>query len=163
NIERIGVRGLLKANEAADEIDGDIAIRFINGYGSLMQALQAEAESYGAQFHLSTIVNEIRWQSDRVDVSAEMNSGSQRLSASAVLVTLPLAILQAKADDGGVRFVPELPRSKQTAIKKLVTGNVIKINFNFREPFWEHAKVWDEDGSSIDFRDAGFFHCPGVP
>ena len=49
NIERIGVHGLIKEHEASDEIDGDQAFRFVNGYDSLMQALWAEAESYGRQ------------------------------------------------------------------------------------------------------------------
>jgi len=37
---------------------------------------------------------------------------------------------------------------------------VIRINLMFRERFWEDAKVWDEHGAAVSFRNAGFFHCP---
>jgi hypothetical protein len=40
DIDRIGIRGLIAANDAADEIDGDKAFRLERGYHSLMQALR---------------------------------------------------------------------------------------------------------------------------
>ena len=157
NIERIGIRGLVKANEAADSIDGNRSFRFQNGYGSLVQALRAEAESYGAIFQLNTTVRAIHWQGIQVEVKT---SGAGVYEASAVLITLPLGILQARQEDGGIHFVPELPAAKQWAIEQLAVGNVIRINLMFRERFWEDAKVWDEHGAGISFRNAGFFHCP---
>jgi monoamine oxidase len=39
DVDRIGVHGLIAANEAAEAIDGDTAFRFERGYDSLMQAL----------------------------------------------------------------------------------------------------------------------------
>lgn len=166
-IERIGIHGLIKANEAAESIDGDKSFRFQNGYDSLMQALRAEAESYGAIFHLNTIVKEIDWRESSVVVTCASNLSEslERVSyaASAVLVTLPLGVLQTPAQDGGVHFVPDLPESRQTAIRNLATGNVVRISLLFREPFWEDVKLWDEAGEAADFRDAGFFHYPDAP
>jgi monoamine oxidase len=172
NIERIGIHGLIKAKEAADAIDGDKSFRFQNGYESLMQALRAEAESHGATFHLNTIVKEVDWRRDPVKVvcaSAADAAGITNLSlpsrqvshpASAVLVTLPLGVLQTSSENCGVRFVPDLPDSKKAAIQHLATGNVVKINLLFRERFWEDVKLWDEDGDTVSFKDAGFFHYP---
>jgi monoamine oxidase len=160
NINRIGIRGLIKANEAAESIDGNRSFRFQNGYDSLVQALRAEAESYGATFHLNTTVTAIHWQGMQVKV---ITSGADVYEASAALITLPLGILQSRQDDGGIQFAPELPAAKQSAIEQLAVGNVIKINLMFRERFWEGAKVWDEHGAAVSFRDAGFFHRPDAP
>ncbi|PYL55533.1 MAG: FAD-dependent oxidoreductase, partial [Verrucomicrobia bacterium] len=53
DIERIGIQGIIKANEAAEEIQGDQMFRFLDGYDSLVQGLWAEAESFGATIHLN--------------------------------------------------------------------------------------------------------------
>ncbi len=175
SIERIGIRGLVAATNAAEAIEGDRAFRFVNGYASLMDSLRAEAESYGATFHLNTTVEEIRWEADRLDVSckraddsnpadAEKRTDSQsNLIASAIVITLPLSLLQKSPNDGGIRFAPELPEAKRSAIQTLVMGNVIKINLRFRERFWENVKRWDNEANEVSFRDAGFFHFPGLP
>ncbi|HEU5238139.1 MAG TPA: NAD(P)/FAD-dependent oxidoreductase [Pyrinomonadaceae bacterium] len=163
NIDCAGIYGLVKANEAADSIDGDEAFRFENGYDSLMQALRAEAESYGATFHLNTIVNAVNWHSEPAEVITKSDSEHRSFEAAVVVVTLPLAILQTAPDEGGIQFVPDLPKSKRSAIRKLAVGNVIKINLIFRERFWENVKLWDEHGDVITFKNAAFFHYPDAP
>ncbi len=160
NIERIGVHGLEKANEAADEIDGDKAFRLIDGYDSLMQAMHAEAESRSAQFHLKTIVKEIRWAGKPIEVSCH-DGAPIEFVASHVIVTLPISLL--KNETGAIRFTPDVPAKKRAAIENLPMGNVVKINLLFRERFWESVKRWDERANHLDFHDAAFFHCPGAP
>jgi monoamine oxidase len=160
-IERIGVHGLKKANEAADEIDGDKAFRLIDGYDSLMQAMRAETESKGAQFHLDTIVKEIRWAGKQIEVSCEQDGAPTEFIASHLIVTLPISLL--KRDTASIRFTPDLPANKRRAIEVLPMGNVIKLNLLFRERFWESAKRWDKQANRVDFHDAGFFHCPRAP
>ena len=171
DINRIGICGLVAANEAADAIDGDTAFRFERGYSSLIEALSAEAESYGALIRLNTIVKEIRWSADTItvawdaagrDAAAETRRDID-FSVTKVVVTVPLSILQLSAGGGGICFVPELPASKQAAVQRLAMGNVLKINLRFRERFWEAAKRWDKDAERVSFRDAGFFHYPDAP
>ena len=168
NVESIGVHGLIAANDAAETIDGNTAFRFERGYNSLMQALRGEAESYGAIFHLNTAVEEISWAAKTSTVickPAGVTGSGARIdySAAAIIITVPLKILQQTPGDGGIRFVPDLPLAKQVAIQRLAMGNVLKINLIFRERFWEDAKVWDEKGERVSFHDAGFFHCPDAP
>jgi len=166
-IERVGVHGLVKDNEAADEIDGDKAFRLVDGYDALMQAMWAEAESNGATLHLNTIVEEIRWESASVEVrtgnAGAAPSPTRTFAASAAIITLPLGVLQLGSENGGIRFVPKLPDSKRRAIETLPMGNVGKINLLFRDRFWETVKLWDEEARVVDFHDASFFHCPGAP
>lgn len=161
NIERVGIRGLVKANEAAKEIDGDKGFRLIDGYDSLMQAMRAEAESLGAQFHLNTIVKEIRWAGEQIELSCEQDRALIEFVASRVVVTLPISLL--KIETAAIRFTPSLPANKRRAIEALPMGNVVKINLLFRERFWESVKLWDDRANRVDFHDAGFFHCPGAP
>src|SRR2546421_2150797 len=163
-IECIGIRGLVKANEAAEEIEGDQMFRFLDGYDSLVQALWAEAESYGATIHLNTVVKEIHWSDDRVEAVCEDDEGASSLAASCAIVTLPLGVLQINRDEPAtVRFVPELPQEKRAAINHLAMGNVLRIVLRFRERFWEGLKLWDTDGNPLKFADAAFIHYPGAP
>jgi monoamine oxidase len=109
NIEQIGIQGLVKANEAADEIDGTKAFRLIDGYDSLIQTMRADAESHGATLHLNTIVEEIRWESAGVEVRTGNAGASPAITgtftASAAIITLPLGVLQRGSENGGIRFV----------------------------------------------------------
>ena len=163
DLDQIGIKGLRKANEAADAIEGDKAFRFVRGYKAIIDAMRAEAESYGVRIQTGIVVTEIHWQRERVDVVCESREGAdsypQTFSAAAAIVTLPLAVLQS----GAVRFVPDLPPAKSEAIRQLKMGNVVKLNLHFRERFWEDVKVWDERAEPADFSDAGFFHAAGLP
>src|SRR5437016_7450559 len=163
-IERIGIQGIVKANEAADEIEGQKMFRFLDGYDSLVQALWAEAESYGATIQLKTIVKEIHWSGDRVEAVCEAEDGEKSFAASRAIVTLPLGVLQTNRDEpAAVRFVPELPPEKRAAINHLAMGDVLRIVLRFRERFWEALKLWDKDGNPLKFADAAFIHSPDAP
>jgi len=119
-IDRIGIHGLIKANEAADAIEGDKSFRFLDGYNALAQALRAEAEANGAMIHLNTVVKEIRWSGDGVEAVFEGENGDRSFAASRAIITLPLGVLQTSPDQpAAVRFIPELPLEKQIAIKNL--------------------------------------------
>ncbi|PYS62239.1 MAG: hypothetical protein DMF76_09250 [Acidobacteria bacterium] len=135
--------------------------RFLDGYDSLMQALWAEAESYGATINLKTIVKEIHWSGDRVEAVCEDDDGEKSFAASRAIVTLPLGVLQTNRDEPpAVRFVPELPPEKRAAINHLAMGNVLRIVLRFRERFWESLKLWDKDANQLKFADAAFIHYP---
>jgi monoamine oxidase len=52
------------------------------------------------------------------------------------VITLPLAVLQARASEAGaVHFDPPLTR-KQEALQLLAMGNVVKVMLAFRTAFW---------------------------
>ena len=145
----------IKANEAADAIEGDKSFRFLDGYNALAQALRAEAEANGAMIHLNTVVKEIRWSGDGVEAICEGDNGDSSVAAFRAIITLPLGVLQTSPDQpAAVRFIPELPPEKQTAIKNLKMGHVIRIVLSFRERFWETLKIWDQDNNPVKFADA---------
>jgi monoamine oxidase len=168
DVERVGIRGLVAAGEAADSIDGDKGFRFERGYHALMEVLQSEAESYGAIFQLNMLAREIDCSTPSVTVRCQPanlrdTASVTEFSAAAVIVTVPLSLLQTDPAQGGIRFLPDLPVAKQAAINQLSMGNVLKINLLFRERFWEKVTLWDEKANRVSFDDAGFFHYPDAP
>jgi monoamine oxidase len=161
SIDRIGIHGLIKANEASESIEGHRSFRFYEGYGSLVDALRAEAEANGATIHLNTVVKEIRWSGQGVAAVCE---GGSSFAAARAVITLPLAVLQTRSDQpAAVRFNPELPQQKQSAINQLEMGHVLRIVLSFRERFWEPLNILDQDNNPVKFADAGFIHSNGLP
>ena len=166
-IDRIGVHGLIKANEAEDEIDGDKSFRVIGGYDLVTQRLHDEAVAAGCIFRLNTVVKEISWNSRGVEatcVSGDSSGGyPQTFAASRLLITLPLGVLQSSSDEfGSVSFVPELPEEKRNAIRGLAMGHVVHVTLRFSERFWEglHARG---PFAGEDLSQLGFVHCPEAP
>jgi monoamine oxidase len=72
--------------------------------------------------------------------------------APAVVVTVPLGVLQLTAQqEGHIAFDPALPAAKNEALEQLAMGAVVKVLLRFREPFWEEREP-----------DLDFFHAPGA-
>ena len=160
--EIIGVAGLNKENEAADEIDGDRQFRILDGYDRVALWLHDEARSLGATFHLRTIVQEVRWQRGRVELMTASEEGPKVFTAPCAVVTLPLGVLQAgEGLRGAVRFVPPLP-DKERAARSLAVGHVVRITLRFRERFWDKLRLKTKEGGE-DLSQLGFIHAPDEP
>ncbi|HEY6119679.1 MAG TPA: NAD(P)/FAD-dependent oxidoreductase [Pyrinomonadaceae bacterium] len=159
--ERIGVHGLIKANEAEEEVEGHKSFRILSGYSSVADFLLDEAQQHDLRLHLNTVVQEIRWSRHQVYVVCTNDEQVFTLKAAAVVVTLPLGVLQAGLDQpGAVRFAPELPAKKAKAIRDLEMGDVIKLNLRFQNRFWEDVKL---PGTEESLEDLGFLHSPEAP
>jgi monoamine oxidase len=154
-VEKIGVQGLIKANEASDQIDGEHPFRIINGYDSVPNWFYNQALTRGAVFHLDSVVEQIHWRKNHVSVVVRSSKGIEHYEASRVVITLPLSLL---ADSNAVEFMPEITQ-KHIAAKKLIMGNVIKINLRFQEPFWEKIK-FKTSKQEGDGWNLGFIHSP---
>lgn len=162
-IDRIGVRGLIKANQAEDEVEGDRSFRILGGYDTIMDALHEQALERGATFHLNTIVKELHWNQQRVQAVCANGESLRTFTASRVVITLPLGVLQADEDQSAsLRFLPELPEDKRSAIRLLEMGQVIRIVLRFRSRFWEELDI-PGTGGREDLEQLGFIHCPEAP
>jgi monoamine oxidase len=132
--DRISVHGLNKANQAAEEIDEETQFRIENGYSRVVQSLHDDAVAAGATFQLNTVVEEVSWQRNQVEV---LTSGAGKFKSRRIIVTLPLSLLQSSGEQAArVRFTPALVETKKAA-DKLAMGQVAKVLLRFREPFWE--------------------------
>jgi monoamine oxidase len=151
--DRVSVYGLNKTNKAAEEIEEDKQFRIENGYNRVAQSLHDDAVAAGATFQLNTVVEEVRWQRDRVEV---LTNGSDTFKSRRLIVTLPLSLLQSSGEQAArVRFTPALSET-QNAADKLAMGQVVKVLMRFQEPFWENLTL----PSQGDLKDLTFIHAP---
>lgn len=103
--------------------------RVVNGYQSIPEAM---ARAFDGCLELGAPVTAVRWRRGGVEVDYSQGGRTSRLSARAVIVTLPLGVFQA----GGVRFEPVLPAWKTSAIAGLGVGRHVIARMEFAQPFW---------------------------
>ena len=114
----------MEGMRAEKTIQGDRAFRSKNGYQDLLDCFQREIADLDVTIHTSTVVESIAWTGDWAEIRAHGREQSEALTASKVLITLPLAVLQASTaqgtvGEGTVRFTPGLPKQKLEAMKKM--------------------------------------------
>jgi monoamine oxidase len=163
--QRVGVHWLVEGMEAEEKIDGDRAFHSEHGYEDLLTIFREEMKGAGVEVIFNTIVDRVEWSSGRVEIKAHKNETREngdalKFSASRVLITLPLGVLQASvnsADEAGViRFNPALPANKRDAMQKLVMGKVIRIVLRFRRRFWDEISPAPAAQSSKTLSDMNF-------
>ena len=103
--------GILSIAPEEGERPSDSAMhngRVVQGYDGIPHFL---ARGLEGAIHLGTRLVEIAWEAGRAELTLQAGSGrTSRVEARAVVVTLPLGVLQAAADEaGGCRFNPEPP------------------------------------------------------
>lgn len=150
----ISSQWLVAADEASGQGGDSGASRIPGGYDAVPEFLLAGFRAAGGALRLGTIVRGIRWKPHAVNVEVKPRFGSpETIRASAAVITLPLAILEAALARRGLpRFHPELPE-KRSACRGLRMGSVVKVALRFREPFWKEAGP----------QALGFLHAPREP
>ncbi|MFN8445672.1 MAG: FAD-dependent oxidoreductase [Caldilineaceae bacterium] len=113
-----------------EEFDGEDAL-FSQGYRVVTNYL-----AQGLEIKVGQAVKEIDWGGK----SVRLKTPSSQFEADAAIITLPLGVLKAKA----VRFTPELPEQKLTAIKALGMGVLNKCYLKFSKAFWPTDVDWLE-------------------
>lgn len=155
-VDRVGVAWLARAEEGAAGGGGDVRYQPLGGFDRLARALAAELDARGA-LRLNTVVHRITWSRGAVEVRTRARSGTElpALRARAVLVTVPLGVLQAPEDaPGAIRFDPP-PRETLDAARALGVSHVVKVVFRFRGLIWERLKGLDEEAEVKFFQPAG--------
>ncbi|HEX6900213.1 MAG TPA: NAD(P)/FAD-dependent oxidoreductase [Thermoanaerobaculia bacterium] len=133
--------------------------RVVQGYDGVPRFL---ARGLEGAIHLETRVVEIAWEPGRAELTLRDRSGrTNRVEAGAVVVTLPLGVLQAAADDeGGCRFHPEPPGLRK-ALGRLAMGCVTRLAVRFRELPWQGPLPGLPKGGDLDR--LSFLHLRGSP
>jgi monoamine oxidase len=146
----VSVHWLVAGQRAEEKIEGDRAFRIAGGYESLVEVFQHQLKEAGVPIHLETVVNELRWNPGKVTVIAHTPRGHTEFDAPRVLITVPLAVLQASAGElGALRFVPEIPGEKRDALTLIAMGKVVRVTLRFRDRFWEQLKPPAGRGKSL--------------
>jgi monoamine oxidase len=161
-VERAGIHGLKKAYSAADKIDGDRSFRIVGGYDAYLDVLLGLVKKAAASISLNTVVTEVRWGREGVEVLTRRYGREKSFHARTVVITLPLGVLkQGAAERGAVRFLPPLTE-KKAAIHALEVGNVFRIAMRFRKRFWEELSLPGK-GGPVSLEDLGFLHSQDEP
>jgi monoamine oxidase len=132
---RIGIAALAKQQKAEEEIEGARGFRIVQGYDALPAFLAKKLEGAGGRVLLRAVVRAIRWRKNSVVVSVyDASQQELQISASAVVVALPLGVMQARA----VTIAPE-PERAFAAIDQMAMGAALRITFVLRERPWAEA------------------------
>jgi monoamine oxidase len=123
------------------------------GYDVALRPL-AEALRKADALRLATVVTEVRWKNDPIEVHARTATGLslEPFTAEKLLVTVPVGVLAAARGDGAIRFEPPL-ESKREPLRWMKMGRVVKALLRFRTPVWTGRKL----------RNADFVHAPDCP
>ena len=107
--------------------------RIIEGFGAVVDQLARSA----SDVRLDTVVRRVAWRRGQARIEASTRDGvPDAIDARAVIVTVPLGVLQAvPGQDGAIVFDPPVP-AVQRAAHGLATGHVRKVMLRFDEPFW---------------------------
>jgi monoamine oxidase len=129
--DRISAHALLRAEYAAEQMEGDRQSRISAGYSALVDWLVIQIRALGGNLMPATVVRVVRWKQHNVEIIAEQDGIVQKLAGDAAVVTLPLGVLKQRA----VQFSPALS-AKDEPIDALQFGNVVKIALVFRRVWW---------------------------
>jgi monoamine oxidase len=104
--------------------------RIVSGYDQILDAFAHHP------VHFKTTVKEIHWEPEfvRVHTIDTISRTARVYEAKAIIVTLPLSVLQSTGQRSSIAFMPHLPNKKQAA-DALRMGNVVKVVLVFEKPF----------------------------
>jgi monoamine oxidase len=130
---RISMLSLVKQQAAEDAIGGDHAFRIVEGYGRLPEYLLQKFLDRGGEFFPSTQARRVEWRPGVVEIEAcsgDSPSAEQSFRAKAVILTLPLGVLQGRE----LNFAP-VPVRIFEAADRLTMGRAARVVYEFQEPF----------------------------
>lgn len=152
---RVGVAWLAKTTEGDAGGGGEVRHHPLGGFSLVARGLRMSMGER-CDVRLNTVVHAIEWKRGEVTAHCRARTGGALppVRARRAVVSVPLAVLQAREGEGAIRFDPPLPADKTDAIDKLAMGHVVKIVFRFRSAFWEDAlrfqSINSKNGDSDD-------------
>jgi monoamine oxidase len=135
---RISERALAESGTIAETMRH--TARIVDGYDRIVDALAAPLADAIRTGHL---VKGVEWSRGAARIQALARGGGGFQSATtAVIVTVPLGVLQADTQaEAAIVFTPELPSATRTAIQQLAMGGVVRITMVLKDRVWESPAV----------------------
>jgi monoamine oxidase len=128
---KVSVHWLIRTTKAEEQIDGERSFRLVDGYESLVRAVESKIDAGRVQIHLMSPVTCIRWT--KGSVTADTNAGEYQ--APRAVIAVPLSILKS----GTIRFEPAITE-KNEPLRLLEMGPVVRVSLCFNERFWEKRR-----------------------
>lgn len=158
--DRMSTLALRMADQEQEQESGtgNRQFRLAGGQDALLAWLHSGLDPERVELRLGTVATHIQWAPRAVTVECRPRHArvTERIRASAVLISIPIGVWKAPRDqEGAIRFDPPL-REKEDALAKIEAGHVVKIAFRFRERFWDDPDFLKQRGaSSINFLHGG--------
>jgi monoamine oxidase len=133
---RASESALAEGGSPGDDIRERRIGRVLDGYESVPQWMAREITD---RIRLGAVVTGVAWHQREARVSVEPPGGSTQIDARAVIVSVPIGVLHAPADErGAITFDPPLAldRAKADALRGMEMGVVMRVVLQLREPFW---------------------------
>jgi monoamine oxidase len=127
--DRISIRALAKQQAAEDEISAERLFRVVEGYARVPEFLLRRFREAGGELFRSMAVRSLDWEPGQVEVGTETG---RILPAKAAILTLPLAVLQARR----VAISPQ-PTEIFKAADSLVMGLAARVVYELESAFWK--------------------------
>lgn len=155
DLAEISTRSLATPGEEPTEL-ASRAARVLAGYDRVPHAL---AQGLTDTIQLETIVSEINWEPGRAELTLRRASGeTSRTVARAVVVTVPLGILQLPpGEPGGLQLRPDPPPVRR-AVRGLAMGSARRLAFWCRDLPWNGLPA---ARSAPGLADLGYLFTPG--
>jgi monoamine oxidase len=134
---RASVRALADGGSPRGDESEQHQARVLQGYDRVPAHL---ARQLGREPRLATVVTRVEWSRGAAELTMRAHDDGQPLPglrARAVIVTVPLGVLQAPAGENGtITFAPPLPKQKSDALRCLAEGHVVRVIVVLDEPLW---------------------------
>jgi monoamine oxidase len=154
--KRVSAKSLAPGKGEAPSESARHAGRVVSGYGRMVEWMAHRLEE---DIHLETPVTGIDWSRGQVEIDVQARADDDltpRISARAVIVTVPLSILKMPSEElGGLRIHPDVPRVRQ-ALELLEMGTVLRLVVWFQDLPWTRPLPGLAKGRSL--QRLGFLH-----
>ena len=144
----IGVAALAKQQAVEDATEGDRMFHVRGGYAQLPEFLARQIESLGGTISLQSRATAIRWRQGAVEVECIPDGEPETYRAAAVVIALPLGVLQS----GALKISPS-PKHAMHLVSQICVGHARRIVMLFRRKFWADtdAQSARKDRSQLSF------------
>jgi monoamine oxidase len=134
---RASERALADGGSPGDDESEQRQARVLEGYDRIPAHL---ARGLARAPRLGTAVTSVEWEAGAAELTLRRDNGGPALPAlraRAVVISVPLGVLQAPAGgQGAITFVPPLPAYKLEALSCLAEGHVVRVSVVLDEPIW---------------------------
>ncbi|HTU51390.1 MAG TPA: NAD(P)/FAD-dependent oxidoreductase [Acidobacteriaceae bacterium] len=138
----IGVAALARQQAIEDATEGDRLFHVRGGYAQAPQFLARQIEWLGGVISMETRASEIRWKQGSVEVDCLHNGESETYRASALVIALPLGVLQS-----GMLKISPSPIHAMQLLSQIRVGHARRLVMLF------HRKFWTDTSARTSLRD----------
>ena len=123
-LDRISERYVAEGGNPGKDPSEQRMGRFVDGYGAVVEWLAAPIRD---RIECGRVVERVEWGEGQARVLARTAGGAESFHARAVVVTIPVSLLDAAASgEGAIRFSPEIAAVREAAAK-VAMGQVRRI------------------------------------